>query len=102
MDSKLILLEYEDDYDLLSPLCLIPNCAPSNKELRLALDLIDIIEPLFKRLPIEDKVDTLKDVFKISTTKNKLQKLKSHKDFLYKYVVTIKNNKVITKRVKKH
>jgi len=97
----MLYLQYEDDYDILDEIVLVPNCAPSNKQLRLALDLIDIIQPLFKGLPIEDKVDALKDVFKISTTKEKLQKLNSHKDLLYKYVVTIKNKKIITKRVRK-
>lgn len=98
----MLLLEYEKDFDIIDPICLIPDCCPSNKELRLALDLLECIYPLLKWQPKRDKVDALKDVFKINTTEEKLQNLKNHKDFLYKYVVKIKNNKVILKRVKKH
>jgi hypothetical protein len=97
----MLYIQYENDYDIMDEIVLVPNCTPSNKQLRLALDLVDVLFPLFRKLPAEDKVDALKDVLKISTTKEKLQKLTSHKDLLYKYVVTIKNKKIITKRVRK-
>lgn len=97
----MIYIQYDDDYDIMDKISIVPNCCPSNKQLRLALDLIDDIYPLFKGLPIEDKADALKDVLKISTTKEKLQKLNSIRDIQFKYAITIKNKKVIITRVRK-
>lgn len=98
--KKIIILEYEDSYDVINQITFIPDSCPNNKELRLALDLIDIMYPLDAKLPKKDKVDILKNVFKMNTSKEKLNRLLSHKDILTKQVIcSIKNNKVKLKRV---
>lgn len=103
MEPKSFIIEYPEDgdYEILSPLWLIPDNNPSNKELRLALDILDIIEPLFRHEAKETKVDALRDVFKINTSKERLQRLCIGKRLITKCVISYKNNKLIIKRVKK-
>jgi len=99
--NKLLLLEYDNDFDIMDTISFIPTNSPSSKELRLALDLIDELYPLFGVLPITDKVDALKEVFKMNTTVDRLQRLHSHKEIVFKSVITIKNNKIKFIRVLK-
>lgn len=101
--KDMMYLEYgPNDYDIMDPITLIPNCSPSAKELRLALDIIDQLYPLFKGLPAEEKADALKDVLKISTSKKRLKQLRNFKRIVFKRLITIENNTVKLKRVIKN
>jgi hypothetical protein len=101
--KQLIYIEYDkNDYDLMDKLCFKECKNPSNKELRLALDLIDFIYPLFKGCTTESKEDALRSIFKITVTPDKLKHLNLFKKIVFKRVITIKQNKIIFKRVLKH
>lgn len=101
--NNIVYVEYnKNEYDLIDQLCFVPVDKPSNKQLRIALDLIDEIYPLFKGLSVENKCDALREVFKINTTPERLKSMTSIKKILFKRVITVKNNKVIFKRVLKH
>jgi adenylate cyclase class IV len=101
--KQLIYIEYDkNDYDLMDKLFLKESNNPSNKELRLALDLIDYIYPLFKGCEIESKEDALRSIFKITVTPDKLKHLNLFKKIVFKRVITIKKNKIIFKKVLKN
>ncbi len=102
--QKMVLIEDDNFFNVFDVIEFKLNKNPSNKQLRLALDLIDDMYPLYKKIPIGSKVDFLKDVFKIEVSKERLQRLNSHKDILFKYLITsIKlgpnKNKIKIKRV---
>jgi hypothetical protein len=101
--KKVVYVEYsKNDYDLMDRLYFIPVKNPTNKELRLALDLIDELYPLFRTSPIESKSDALQDVFKISTTCDRLRQMSTMRKIVFKRLISTKNNKIIFKRVLKH
>jgi hypothetical protein len=102
--NNMTLIEDENFFNIFDAKEFKPNKNPNNKELRLALDLIDDIYPLYKHIEIESKTDFLRDIFKMEVSKERLQRLNSHKDILFKYIITgakpgSKTNKVIIRRV---
>lgn len=104
--NKLILLDYGDMYEVLPVIKLVPTDSPNNKDLRLALDLIDEIYPLFKSLKPYNKREFLKDVMKMDVSTFRLKRLNCHKQILFKRVIIrIKSganyNQIIIKRVTK-
>jgi len=104
--NKMIVLDYDDTFDIFDIIKLLPNKNPSNKDLRLALDLLDNMYPIYKNTDLKSKEDFLKDVFKFYIPKGKLKRLNSHKKILFKKVITsirlhVSNNQVIITRVKK-
>lgn len=98
--KKLLLIEYDDDYDIISPIKLKRNHKPNNKELRLGIDLINDMYPLFKK-DYASKPDFLRDILNFEVSEERLARLLTHKQILFKQVITIKNNKVIIKKVRK-
>ena len=100
MSKLMVYIQYENDYDIINKITLIPKSNPNSKELRLALYIIDELFPLYKRIDIESKDEFLRDVFKFTVSKDRLKKLNRHKDLLFKPKITIKNNKVLIKKVK--
>jgi len=98
--NKLIMVEYGDDYDIITPIKLKKNHTPNNCELRLGIDLINEMYPLFKN-DKSSKSDFLKDVLNFNTTTERINRLLTHKKLLLKKVITIKENKILIKRVRK-
>jgi hypothetical protein len=103
---NMILIEDKGFFNIFDVIEFKPNKNPSNKQLRLTLDLINDMYPLYKNIEIESKVDFLRDIFKIEVSKEKLMRLHSHKDIIFKYVITsakpgAKKNKIKIKRVRK-
>jgi len=103
---KMIALDYDDTYDIFDIIKLMPTKNPSNKDLRLALDLLNNMYPLYKKTDVETKADFLRDVFKFYVSANRIKRLKPHKTILFKKVILgiklhMGNNQVIIKRVRK-
>lgn len=98
--NKLIFIEYGNDYDIITPIKLKRNHTPNNSELRLGIDLVNEMYPLFK-YDKSSKPEFLKDVLNFNTTAERVNRLLTHKKLLLKKVITIEKNKIIIKRVRK-
>ena len=84
------------------------NYVPSRKELRLALELVDHINPLFKSImTAEEKAEVIKNLFGWKVPIHRITNLPKFKKILFKVVivsVTNHNGKYIVKhkKVRKH
>ena len=97
--EEMVMVDYGEGLELVPKFKLAPKLA-NNKELRLALELLDMAVPLYKRANTETKADFIRDIFNFEVTTEKLSKVKSFKKILYKTVivsVTEHNGKYIVK-----
>lgn len=84
----------------------IQGYKPSNREIRLAQELIDMMYPLYKHADPKTKAEFVLDTFKYDTTIDHILKVKPFKKILFKKVfVGVKpttNGKyeILTKRVR--
>lgn len=59
----------------------------TNKDLRLALDLVEFFYPLYKNADKRSKAILVKDIFKIDTSIDDLEKVPDFKKILFKDVI---------------
>jgi uncharacterized radical SAM superfamily Fe-S cluster-containing enzyme len=101
--EKMIALDYDaNDYDMITAIQFVSTKNPTSSDLRLALDLIDDMYPLYKSLRNEDRLGFLKDIFKMDVSYKRIHRLNSHKKLLFKGVISFNDkNQIIIKRVKR-
>jgi hypothetical protein len=101
--EKMIPLDYDaNSYDIITTIEFVSTKNPTSSDLRLALDLIDDMYPLYKSLDRMSKVDFLKDIFKMDVSQQRIHRLNPHKKLLFKGVISLNDKKqIIIKRVRR-
>jgi hypothetical protein len=100
--DKLVLLDYEDDFDVIQVIKMLPNQHLNRKDLRLAIDLINDIYPLYKHMDMESRRDFIEEIFQTTIPIERLRRLNPWKRIIYRSVIGLDNNNhIITRRVKK-
>jgi len=78
------------------------NNKPTSKEIRLTTDIVKEQYPLWAKSDPKVLAGFVKDIFKYDTSIERLARVTPMKRVLFRKVITIKKNKVILKRVRKH
>lgn len=83
-------------YDEIKPRKMI---IPTNKELRLALDMVNQQYPLYRKSDIKTKVNFIKDIFKYDINEQRLKKLKPFKKINKESRSISVNGKIVLKTI---
>ena len=81
---------------------------PTTKDIRLALDLVDILYPLYKKADIHTKAEFAKDIFHFDVSVERIESVAPFKQILHRKVIkgvkNVANGKaqIQTMRVKRN
>ena len=90
------------ELDVIPSFTLKRNVNPTSKEIRLATDIVKEQYPLWRNAGREVLAEFVKDIFNYDVPVERIARVTPMKRVLFRRVVTVRNNKIVIRRVRKH